>query len=83
MQSLYNDKQMGLSAIQKHLQETLDLKVSVGFLSNRLNDYNIKRRTCSEARRIVANSLDWNISLLSPEIEEWMQNLVKCVLQAA
>ena len=70
MRELCIDKQMGLSAIQKWFLEKHNIRVSVGFLSNRLKDANIQRRSCSKARRIVSDSPDWDREFLTEETIE-------------
>jgi len=70
MTKMYVEEKMGLSAIQKKFKEQFGMDVSVGFLSNRLNEFGIYRRTSSEARRIVANSLDWDKTFLTEPIIE-------------
>jgi len=70
MVKMYVQEKMGLSAIQKKFKEQFGMEVSVGFLSNRLNEFSIYRRTSSESRRIVANSLDWDKTFLTEPIIE-------------
>lgn len=76
MKECYADMKMGLSAIQKKLQEQHDITVSVGFLANRLTEYNIARRSSSESRRIVAGTPDWDRSFLSENIIEWIDGFL-------
>ena len=76
MTSCYCEKKQGLSAIQKELLEKHGMKVSVGFLSNRLDEFGIKRRSSSESRRIVSDSPDWNKCFLTEHIIEWIDGFL-------
>lgn len=75
MSSHYCYKKMGLPAIQKELEKR-GIKVSVGFLSNRLDEFNIKRRSSSESRRIVSNSPDWEKCFLTEHIIGWIDGFL-------
>jgi len=64
---LYESKKYGLPKIQADILQKIGIKVSTGFLCNRLSENGIKLRTSSQARRVVAKSLDWDKSFLTEE----------------
>ena len=73
---MYEVQQLGLSAMQKIFESKFGLKVSVGFLANRLTQYNIQRRSSSLARRIVSNSPDWEVSHLNENMISWIDGFL-------
>ena len=76
MRDFYEHQKLGLSAIKKVFETKFQLKVSVGFLANRLEEFGIKRRSSSLARRIVSGSPDWDISHLDESMISWIDGFL-------